>query len=88
MITLIRLGAVASALTLGACVTAPTWNRPGATAVDFEREKLQCQYEAVKATAGGGDFGMSTAIGAGIAEGMKQGELMNLCMKTKGWTAS
>ena len=77
------------ALMLAGCQTAgPRWDKPGATAVDFEKDKLECEYDATKATAAGGDFGMRTAVGAGFAEGFKKLELMTLCMKTKGWTQS
>lgn len=66
--------------------TQSTWVKPGASLTDLETEKAACEYEAVKATASGGNFGMSTPIGAGIAEGMKQAEIQNLCMKSRGWS--
>lgn len=73
-------------LMLGGCATAvPRWVKVGATTADFETDKLLCEFEAKKATASGGDFGMRTEIGAGIAEAFKQVELMSLCLRTKGW---
>lgn len=81
--------AIPVVIVLAGCQTAaPRWDKPGATAADFERDKLACEYDATKATASGGNFGMSTAVGAGLAEGFKKVELMTLCMKTKGWTQS
>lgn len=68
-----------------ACAPQYVYSRPGATQADFEHDKAVCQYQAVSATANGGNFGMSTAIGAGIAEGMKQAELQELCMRAAGW---
>ena len=61
------------------------YTRPGATASDFDHDKAACDYQAVAATANGGTYGMNTAIGAGIAQGMKQAELEDLCLKASGW---
>ena len=76
-----------AAVTLAGCQNKIVWDKSGATAVDFDKAKLECEYEAAKATASGGNFGMSSAVGAGIAEGMKRQELGTMCLRSKGWTS-
>lgn len=59
------------------------WVKPGASAADFEQDKVACQYEASKATGNmstGGD-----PIAAGIDQGFRQNEIATLCLRTKGW---
>lgn len=68
-----------------ACAPQFVYTRPGATQVDFNHDKAVCEYQAASATASGGNFGMQTAIGAGIAQGMKQAELQEMCMRAAGW---
>lgn len=86
---MLRFAAVIScALTMAGCAGGGQmrWVKPGATSLDFDQDKTACEYEAAKATASGGNFGMQSAIGAGIAEGMKRNELGTICMRTKGWS--
>lgn len=79
---------MACALALAGCGAGGQmrWVKPGATAADFDQDKMACEYEAAKATASGGNFGMQTSIGAGIAEGMKRQELGIMCLRSKGYT--
>jgi hypothetical protein len=71
-----------------------TYVKPGATVYDFERDKAQCEYEAAAATANFSNpqqtYSLGQAAGAGfgsgLAEGMKKIELMDLCLKARGWT--
>lgn len=75
-------------LALAACQTAsPTqWVKAGASTADYNQDATACNYEAVKATAGGGTYGMRSDIGMMVAEKMKQKEIAVLCMQTKGWS--
>jgi len=81
--------AVVCILTLAGCANNVRWVRPGATAADFEADKLRCEYDARLATANSATaptYGMGNAIGQGISLGIEQANLMTLCMQTKGWT--
>lgn len=86
LMTATALGA--AGLLLAGCVAANMkWVRPGASVADFEADKLRCQYDAELATANRtAGYGIGGAIASGMATGMKKAELMNLCMRTKGWT--
>jgi hypothetical protein len=72
------IGVVVVAACIGGC--ARTWVRPGADAVDLEREKFECQFEASKAVA-------SAGMEAAVAEARRD-ELESICMQAKGWSRS
>jgi hypothetical protein len=72
------IGVVAVAACVGNC--ARTWTRTGADAVDLDREKFECQFEASKTVA-------SAGMEAPVAE-TKRDELESLCMEAKGWSRS
>jgi hypothetical protein len=84
---LTRSAFIAASIALAACTqtAGPRWVKAGATAQDFEQDKRFCEYEAAKATASGGNFGMQSAVGAGIAEGLKRQEIGQMCLRSKGW---
>jgi type IV pilus biogenesis protein CpaD/CtpE len=65
---------VALAATVSGC--AQNWVKPGATAADFEREKLLCRDDAEKATA---------AI-TNDPNSLEMLRLLNLCLQERGWT--
>jgi hypothetical protein len=79
---------LAVGLAVGGCQsTNMQWVKAGATHADFERDKLQCEYEAKAATPGRySGRGLGNAIADGIADGMRLNELGTLCMRTKGYT--
>jgi len=55
--------------------------------MDFDQDKVRCQYEAQLATANlPTGYGMSGAIASGVEQGIRQAELIKLCMQTKGWS--
>ena len=72
----------------------PTWVKPGAVQADFDRDVAQCKYEAASATAsyGGGPTRRTTAgalgqgIGEGIDLGLRQRDLIMLCLQARGYT--
>ena len=53
-----------------------TWHHQTANQQQFARDKLECEYEAQKATAG---------IRSGIEAGYEQGSLQIMCMKVRGY---
>src|SRR5262245_49138814 len=65
---------VAFAATVSSC--AQPWVKPGATAADFEREKLLCRDEAEKATA---------AV-THDPNNLEMLRLLDLCLQERGWT--
>jgi len=87
-----KLATLAASVALLGCAL-PTWTRPDTTQADFDRDAAQCKYEAVAATSGYGtgptarstSGAFSQGLGEGIAAGMKQGELIRLCMMARGY---
>ena len=79
---------------LTACSPQFVWVKEGATEAGFERDKAQCQYEAAAATANyntgptarGYSGAVAQGIGEGIAIGMRQAELIQLCLQAKGYS--
>jgi hypothetical protein len=70
------IATVSLALALCGCATpATTMQKPGATTVDYEADKAQCDYDAVK----------HAGTGSGVEMGVRQFELKQACMKSKGW---
>ena len=57
------------------------WYKDGATENDFNRDKLECQYQAELATASHS----GTGISGGMAVGFRQLELIKNCLRVKGW---
>lgn len=81
-----RIVALIACVAIAGCAAGNVrWMRGTSTVAEFEADKARCVYEAKAATASGGNFGMSSAIGAGLAEGFKQIELMHACLEAKGW---
>jgi hypothetical protein len=66
-------------LLLAGCATAPQWTKPGADAQAFETDRLQCEYQAMSNTA---------AVQGAMMAAYQAGQLMQLCMRTKGWQQS
>jgi hypothetical protein len=70
---------------LGGCVTAPpVFNRAGATQAEFDREKRECEYDAIK-NASGYDPTMRTGIGQALEQRARQQEIFVACMRSKSW---
>ena len=81
-----KITPIAIALSLAACAGQQViYVKPYATSADFEQAQAACRDQAVTATANGGTYGMRTSIGAAIAQGQKQDELIDLCLKAAGW---
>lgn len=79
---------------LGACAYDPlVWTHRISGAAEYDRDAAQCRYEANLATASystgptartrGG--AIAQGIGEGLTRGMRQGDLMTLCMQARGW---
>lgn len=70
------------------------WMKNGASQADFDRDKAQCNYEAVAATASystgptartsSGAF--VQGFGEGMARGIRQNELIELCLTARGYS--
>lgn len=83
---MMKLRTLTLALLVAGCAGQPVvYTKPGATPADFEQAQATCRYQAVAATANGGSYGMRTTIGAAMAQGQKQDELIDLCLKATGW---
>lgn len=63
------------------------WEKPGATQADFELDRARCEYEATLGTPSTPVYSVGGAIGAGIAEGMRQNQLGTLCMRARGYSS-
>jgi len=80
-------------LLLAACAPAIIWDRPGTSREEFDRDVLQCKYEAEKATAsysaGATAYGVGAAAAQGIGEGLeigrRQGDIAMSCMRARGY---
>jgi len=72
-----KLAALALLTLIHGCATA-TWNKPGATASEFEKDKTACQYEATKAVP---DYG----YGSVIAIGFERANITKQCLMARGW---
>lgn len=82
------------ALTLCACTTSVrNWTRIDGQTTDIAQDKARCQYEAKAATASyhsspsadDKTSGMGNAVGDGIVTAQKQVELINDCLRVKGY---
>jgi hypothetical protein len=73
-----------SALLLGTCLaacnqTTAQWVKPGATAADVQKAKLECEYDAAK-------HDVSLMQTTWVSE-LDQIRLINLCMRAKGFSS-
>jgi hypothetical protein len=89
-------GTLAAFLTVVVAGCAPlTWDRPGTTEAEFNRDFDQCDYEARLATAGYGTSetrrGASSAAGQGVGDAVGQAldrhDLTRACLRARGYTA-
>jgi hypothetical protein len=69
------LAAILAIALCGCASTGPTMEKSGATTADYEFDKSQCDYDAVK----------HAGNGSGVEMGVRQFELKQACMKAKGW---
>lgn len=76
----------AATLSLAACAVPQTnWSKPGASAADFEQDKLQCDYEATSATQRT-DYSYGTLVGQELDRANRKLTLMQKCLAARGWT--
>jgi hypothetical protein len=89
-----RTWILAPLLAVAACASpVKEWTHDTAATSRLDQDKAQCDYEAKAATASystsPSDNKMSSAIGTGIGDGIaiaeKRIELINECMKVKGY---
>jgi len=74
------------------CAPTKQWVKPGATQWEFDRHMAQCKYEAAAATATIGttptynlNHALAAGMSAGITSGLRQVELIKLCMQKEGY---
>lgn len=77
-------------LMLAGCAAAPTiYDKPGTNADQQRKDFAECKFEAAKATGSSpsGSFAEdpSTTMANDFAAGMRQGEIMKLCLEAKGY---
>ena len=70
------LGAFACVVALAGCAPQQAWFHSTATPEQFNRDKLECEYDARKATVN---------IRSGIEAGFEQANLQRMCMQVKGY---
>ncbi|MBI5789011.1 MAG: hypothetical protein HZA78_09175 [Candidatus Schekmanbacteria bacterium] len=58
---------------------------PNKTTSEAQKDFLESKYEATKSSYMSSS-GYNTAVGAGLADGLKYVEVMNACMEMKGYT--
>lgn len=68
---------VAVAVLVSGCAAPGVWVHGSKSQGEFESDRAQCVYEATAASAN---------ISNPLAQGMKQGELAQLCMQARGWS--
>ena len=83
---------IVTALALGGCGAPMMWTKDGMTAADFEKDRMQCTYEAnaAVATYNSGPFSGSKQVYAvGMADssefGARQAEQEQLCLRARGY---
>jgi hypothetical protein len=84
----------ATTLGLSACkTTEDRWVRDQTPRSAVDQDKAECRYQAEQATAtigtertrGGFSKAIGDGIGSGVAKGMEQAELIESCMKARGY---
>ncbi len=65
--------------TLSGCATYE-WRHPTKNQSDFDRDRIQCEYEAQKATAY-----YAYDFAAQVEQSMQRTKIFNMCMQTKGY---
>jgi hypothetical protein len=73
-------------LALSGCSGPTVLTKPGATSVDFDRDKAQCTYEVKLGTAGYRNSFMRTDIGSALDTAIMQADLIKDCMLARDWT--
>ncbi len=71
-------------LIIGGCATQNTWVHSTKTQAEAQKDFMECQYDAEKhgfVPYGGG----TSAVSAGIQEGVRKVQLMSSCMTSKGY---
>jgi hypothetical protein len=95
MNTTSTLAVIIATLALSGCATQPAYEWRHMTHSDpaqLARDKAQCDYEATSATASyaPNSRGYRTSTVAGIADaiaiGQRQGELIQLCLRARGYS--
>ena len=76
-----RIAAVALLVIVTACAKdPPTWDRPGGTQADLNRDTYECERDSY--IAGGG----VQYIGFGMVRSTPNPDLYKRCMAARGWT--
>jgi len=83
-----------AAILMAGCASPHVWVKSGASQDDFSRDLARCRYESAAATAGYGTGRVSPTMGGALAQGfgegmtigLRQSELMTLCMQANGYT--
>ena len=77
--SLIVLFLLCSMISLTGCASYE-WRHPTKTQADFDRDKIQCEYEAQKATAY-----YAYDFVAQVEQAKQRTQIFNMCMQTKGY---
>jgi len=89
-----RIWILAATLSFAGCATSvKEWTHETSATSQLDHDKAQCEYEAKAATASysskPSDNSMAASVGTGIGDGIviaeKRIELVNDCMKVKGY---
>lgn len=71
-----------------------TYNKPGATQAEFDRDLAQCRYEAASSASAYGSSetrrsasgAAGQGVGDAVAESGRRSELIDLCLRARGYS--
>lgn len=72
-------------LLVGCAATPMVWEKPGGSAEEFERDKAQCEFEAIKAVQNV-DYTYQTIVGQEMDKAYRRRDVGVACLKAKGYT--
>ena len=64
-----------------------TYSRPNTTEAEYNRDRTRCEYEAALATPDPAIGSLGASVANGFATGMRQNELIRLCLQSRGYSA-
>lgn len=89
MTQIMKLTAMMTIVLLAGCAGPTIYGKTGTSAEDERKDFADCRYEAAKATgsapSGSITENTSTTIANDINTGMRQGEIMRMCLESKGY---
>lgn len=77
--------ALGGLILLVGCAQRTVWTKPGASQEEYRRTAAHCEFQAEAATPNVPVYGgLGMAIGYGVSQGLRVGQLHGLCMRASG----